>query len=227
MDKLSFEEKIAECKGKRVYENSFLRFLKNDLLLLTFIYVVENSGNNVKSSFTIRFTITEPSKLSMSDLEMYIGLLISNHISPLFCRNVTFPYINFRFSSDKNVRRIIYGNISGKLDEYGSSDVLELEVGISSGRKQTLKLTGVSRHIMRWNLENSIYTDGLLIFNRMLQNTLKWKDIELRARGFHFGTRHRGIEKFVVAVQPIGFVKAGRKVKPSKSRKENMVLLPK
>jgi hypothetical protein len=227
MEKLSFEDKMAECRGKKVYENSLLRFTKTDMLLLTFVYVVGNAGNNVESSFTIRFSIREPSELSMSDLQTYIGDLLKNHIAPLFCINVSFPYVNFRFAGEKNVRRIIYGNITGNLEELGSTETVQLEVGLSSGRKQVLKLKGISRHIMSWNLDNSIYTDVLLVFNRMLQNPIRWNEVHLRAKGFHFGTRHRNIDEFVVAVQPIGFVKTGRKVRPGKGSKENMVLLPK
>jgi len=40
--------------------------------------------------------------------------------------------------------------------------------------------------MMQWNLEDSVYTDGLLNLNRALQKLMKWKDVELRGRGFHY-----------------------------------------
>jgi len=214
--KLSFEEKIAECRGSKLFENKIIKFQKNEFVIINFLYFIENGNSSVEKDFTIRFTIKESSQLNYSTLQTCVGNLLKTHVTPLFCRNVHFPYVNVRVSSEKTVRRIIYGNVRGKIDEYGSLEALQMEAILSTGRKQTVKFFGMSKHMMQWNLEDSIYTDALLGFNRILQKDIKWNDVGLYGRGFHYETKRIYSEERFIALQPIGFIKTLKRVRRTK-----------
>jgi hypothetical protein len=202
MNKKSLEDKIAECRGSKVFEASELKFNKEDLLIINLIYIVSMGSSNIENSLVIRLIITKAGILTLTKFQGYLERIITGNITPIFCQNVSFPFFTYRLGSEETNLRILLGNMIGKIEEISSPETLEMEVSLSSGRKQKLKLMGLSRYMMRWNKENSVYIDlyidGLLLLNILIQNTLSFLEVEFKVRGFHYGTRHRNLEEFMI-----------------------------
>lgn len=220
---MSLEEKLLECRGSQVFKETLVKLMKDDTMIVTFYYIVEKTIKPIEGNFTLRFQILGSGELTINNLRETFLSIIKKHITPLFCRNVRFPHIRFRLSTSNSSTKLLLGEIYGGLDEIATELPLKMKTTLSSGRKQWLKLFGISRFIMNWDQQDGIYTDCILTFNRLVQRNIQiYKDISIRVRGFHHLTRTQNPNESVIGIEPLGFIEKG--IKPKNSKKKDIYI---
>lgn len=166
----------------------------------------------------------ETGQVSINDLRISLSQVIRQYLSFMFCKGIKFSKVAYKLLSENKKRTFLLSGVYGQLDELPSELPLELDVSLSSGRHQRIKLSGVSRFTMSWDQEESIYTSSVHLFNTIFQNPISLTDaLTARAQGFHFGTKHRHTNEIIISIQPIGFQK--RIPKKQKIREETTKLV--
>lgn len=106
------------------------------------------------------------------------------------------------------------------MDELPSSQRFQMLITLSSGRKQTLTVQGISPFMCDWLVEKNKYTYAVYQFCCLFQKEIRLDDGNtafLKTEGFHRQKRKGDTLEHVIGCEPLGFLGfVSKKPRPNK-----------